>query len=361
MKVGILTHHDGINHGSFLQAYCLQETLKSFGLDVCVINYKSRYQYEKEYTALLGTRKSYLNPRTYLNLTKFKMVNKIFKFRRNQKLFNLTKFSHDASKIANSEDFDLVLLGSDEIWNFKNPIIGIDLAYFGKEIKAKRIVSYAPSFGQINPDDALPEEIIRCLKRLSAISVRDNNSLEILNKLSLPAEKVLDPTFLCDIHLPNSLPRISNYILIYMTSVTNEEIQKIRHYAQENGKKLVAVGYEQNWCDRSFMSVDIFEWLIFFKHADMVITNGFHGTVYSILNKKKFCVLNPGVKSNKVENLLKDFDLACRKIDKPDLLEDILKQEIDYERVFQMIEAYRKKSVEYLEKVCKRISVNDCF
>ncbi len=357
-KVGILTFHDGINHGGFLQAYCLQEVLKKEGKQVKIINYKSAEHRTKERKVFLGNSiKSYLRPkqlkRIILNLFK------IIKFKNNQKLLESTKYSQEVSSIIKSESFDTVILGSDEIWNFKNPLVGLDLTYFGKDIKANKIISYAPSFGQVSTDELIDRDIIDCLQNLSSVSARDSNSIQILNSLSITAQKVLDPTFLHEITLPEKKLNTDKYILIYLTGVTpSKDVEYLRQYARANNKKLLAISYPQSWCDRSFVNVGIFEWLRFFKDADAVITNTFHGSIYSILYKKNFCVFRSEYKANKINSLLQDLSLLEFKVDNVRDVIQRLSNPPDYFKVFEKISDYREQSLNYLRYSLNESTVN---
>lgn len=352
MKVGILTCHDSINHGSFLQAYCLQEALKKLGLEVKIINYKSRHQHLKEHQAFLGSFSSYLNPILYLKHKELRRrvlnFSKIQKFKKNHKLFNLTRFSHQVINASRDEDFDLVVLGSDEIWNFKNDFLGLDLTYFGQGISARKIISYAPSFGQVTSADKIPQEVFDCLQKLSAISVRDENSLRILKTHSLNAIKVLDPTFLHEVKIPHTYNSLSNYVLIYMTYAEGEDISYFQEYAKKRQKKLIAIGYEHSWCDLSFVNIDVFEWLNFFRNADTIFTNSFHGSIYSILNRKDFYVVRPTAKSNKINNLLNDLGLSSRIVNQLKDLSQIQGQILSYDEVEKAIKTYKQKSFDYL-------------
>ena len=227
------------------------------------------------------------------------------------------------------------------------------MTYFGKGIKAQKIISYAATFGRsISTNESIPHEVISQLHSLDSISVRDDNSLKIIQHLSLKAEKVLDPTFLYNVKLPNFGKNISDYILLYILDIAPGDIFRIQEYARLNNKKLIAVGYSKDWCDKSFVDVDVFEWLNFFTNASFVITNTFHGTIYSILFRKRFCVLEPE-KSVKITSLLNDLSLYDHYIKDTSTLSDCLSKNIDYDAVFQRIELFKKKSMNYLrEKLC---------
>lgn len=309
MKIGILTFHDGINHGAYLQVYCLQQYLLSQGYQNQIINYRSFDHYMKEYSIFLGTR--LLRNRKQWHFW-FKNLIKVVKFRNSHRSFYLTRYVSKVEKIAEREHFDTLILGSDEIWNYKNPLAGFDLAYFGHGINATKKISYAPSFGMITPAEGVPQSAKTALGELSAISVRDNNSLEIIRSLSLSATKVLDPTFLYTVPVTQPKINIADYVLIYAGSMSEAEKQLVQRFAAEKGLIIVSVGYYKPWADVDFMSAGISEWLELFSKANCIFTNTFHGTIYSILNRKPFWVLNPGSKTNKIIGLLEDLNLESR-------------------------------------------------
>ncbi|MFA5337143.1 MAG: polysaccharide pyruvyl transferase family protein [Candidatus Omnitrophota bacterium] len=347
IKVGILTLYP-FNHGALLQAYCLQEAVKELGVAVKIIHYRKINSYVLEYRDFLGNPKQYIRPRTLK--VKILTLLKLIKLWRNRRFLQLTDFSQNIGKITAKEKFDIVILGSDEIWNYKNAVVGFDLTYFGKGIKTKKLVSYGVSFGQVNFGEKINEQVVDCLRHLNCISVRDLNSLEIIRSFSLKAEKVLDPTFLHDICLPPFGKKLPGYILVYLNFISRENVFYIREYARKNNKKLIAIGLHMPWCDMNFIDVDVFEWLNFIKHADSVITNTFHGTIFSILYKKSFCVLDVGTKVNKISSLLDDFNLIRQKTDNAKNLNELLNQTLDYSDVFKIVDRVKRESLNYLKK-----------
>ena len=352
MKIGILTCHDGINHGSFLQAYCLQKTIELLGFSqVEIINYKSKHAYKIENETFLGSLRSYFNPSLYLNPQNLKYrisnIRKVANFKKAHRLFNLTRFSHDISQLTSESGFDIVLLGSDEIWNFKNPVLGGDLVYFGEGVNSKKIASYATSFGQVSFPTQIPHKYETAIKQLNFISVRDTNSQKIVSALGLQSEKVLDPTFLYSISDERLSLESEEYILVYMTHINPEQAEFIKRFSRQRNIRLVALGYNHQWCDKNIVNVGVFEWLNYFRYAKFIFTNSFHGTIYSILNKQDFCIINPDLKSNKIYDLLDELSLQSRVyIPGIDLSKPIL-----YDEVFETIELKREHSIATLKKI----------
>ena len=290
MKIGILTFHDGLNHGAFLQAYASFNFLQKTNNEVCIINYKNKYHLQKEGIFQIF---NYRNPFRIIDFFKKRKA-----FRIDQKKFLLTKFTTNIEDVI-SLDLDTVLVGSDVVWNTK--IFGFDKIYFGGLDKFKQI-AYAASFGWSNTDD-YQSSIIKGISKFSQISVRDNNSKKIIKSLiDFSPKIVVDPTFLCDWknheYLTDRVKKYSNYILVYAYNLNKDEINFVKDYAKKNNLKCISIGYRQKWCDENLIDVGPFEWLSFFKNASYVVTSTYHGTIFSIIYKKLFYVsINSKIKS----------------------------------------------------------------
>lgn len=361
MLIGILTFHNEINHGAFLQTYCLQETLKRMGNTVDIINYSSPFYLRNHNNAIRYTcfRLRNYRHRSYRYNAISTLIKEIkFRYARQTKL-STTQFSEDINYIIRQKKYDLIILGSDEIWNFENLGRGLDLAYFGKGIDKCRIISYACSFGNISLNQAIPGEVVNNLKKISSISVRDNNSLSIVNSVSLNAQKVLDPTFLYHVnpfHTQRS-KNIENYILIYAVDLKPETVKIIQDYSRKNGLKILALSYQQSWADINIIDAGVFEWLSFFEKAEIVITNTFHGTIFSILNQRQFCVAEMGNKSIKIKDLLEELGLLQQIAFSSTEIPEILSKTIDYTPVISTIELLKTKSMDFLNKELEDCSV----
>ena len=338
MQVGILTFHDGINYGAFFQVYALQSFLLQHGFDCQVINYKSIGFTKREYKVFLKPRRPIYSMRN---------IRKIIRFRKAQKKLCLTKRIFKQKKLSKLT-FDRIIIGSDEVWNFKSRSIGYDLTYFSQGLKADHIISYAASFGSINADDAIPFELKECLNRIDCISVRDENSANIMRALSKKRiQIVLDPVFLIDLSAEAITAPEEGFILVY-GAFTKQMIHHIIEYARLVGKKIVSVCYNFPWCDINLDTLGPFQWLGYFASCDCVITTMFHGMICSILNRKQFCMFSTPYRKNKVGNLLSDLELSNRMIAGDRSVKDVFAEQIDYTKVNTRIEAKRCQSEKFL-------------
>ena len=128
MQINILTYYNAINVGAFLQAYCLRSFLSEiFTCDVYFVPQKEIKYFYKMYAPLLKSKNF-----KYI----FNSIKRIRNSRRAQKKY---------FKISSKNNIDLLVVGSDELWNIENPIFSIQ--NFGLSIPAIKKISYAVSMG----------------------------------------------------------------------------------------------------------------------------------------------------------------------------------------------------------------------
>jgi len=341
MKIGILTYHDGINYGCYFQAYAFQETIKSLGYDVKFINYKRFNFWFNEYKSLLKTKR--------LNLL-VNNIKKIFVFNEAQKKLNTTSFTFSSKKVLDKE-YDILIIGSDEVWNFIAPIIGFDPVYYGYNSKAKRKISYGSSMGFVPVDKEIPDQAKIGLKDFDFLSVRDDNTEKIIQKnLDISAVRVIDPTFLYNFSGLEKSIEDENFIIYYGLSIDQNYKDAIVKFAKDNNKKLISVGFFHPWCDSYIIDLDPFKWLSYFKNASHVITTMFHGTAFSIKYKKNFCSIKTDIRVNKISSLLNEFTLSNRLVSNPSEIKEVLANEIDYTQANSILTDKIYHSKEYLKK-----------
>ncbi|MFC1710087.1 polysaccharide pyruvyl transferase family protein [Patescibacteria group bacterium] len=341
-KVGIITYHDGINYGAYFQAHSLFRLLEEvFKLDVEFINYKSlRHRLLEN---LVFYHRFY--DLQYLRNN----INKIYKFKKAQSKFKVSRKVISKTWFRKIK-YDYVFYGSDEIWNFKNPLVGFNPIYFGSFVDSEK-VSYAPSFGSLSDSIKLSEKIVSELSTFKSISVRDKNSQQIILKnLRKKVPIVLDPTLLIGDELTPVLPKSKGYVLVYTTKIDDKILESIKMFAYKHNKQLISVGYYYSWCDRSYVDVGPSEWLGFYENADYVITSMFHGTIYAIKSKKNFVSIITEYRRNKLSSFLEEIGLKSRILTKPKDLDKILSRKPSYDKAFKEISARKKKSLEYIKQ-----------
>lgn len=207
--------------------------------------------------------------------------------------------------------YDVYLVGSDQVWN---PRMGSTLLpYFLDFAPAHaRCASYAASLGV----GTLPTPVFlkyrALLRRFSFIGLREKRGVELLSRMNLPAQiqQTVDPTLLLSAHdwqeaarKPDGLP--PQYILLYELIASPETVQLAQSMARQSRLPLVRIG------DGAYGPGE-FLWL--FAHAAGVVTNSFHGTVFSILNHRPFYTVVPRTMKNgsRITSLLELAGLSAR-------------------------------------------------
>lgn len=359
MRIGIISMQRLFNYGSFLQAYGLKNLLTELGHEVEFIDAK-------------------LADGTFLNIPPKRTLeyycrNIIRKLTR-PKLYNLSvKRSNDflykyfpvlgLTNTPNSNtNYDAVIIGSDEVFSYCQFIKwGGTTMYFGDNIESSKIISYAGSFGYTTYDElkisGILDHLGELLRRFTAISVRDENSRQIIVKLLGSEPYVhLDPVMIYNFeHVVPKKCKYKNYILIYGYDnrlTEHEYVSQIKAFAKENSKIIIGAGVYHDWCDVN-ISVDPFELLACVINADYVVSETFHGTVFSIKYQKNFAVVVRDSNREKLGDLLNRFGLQGKILSPDNNLKQVFSFQYSKEKVEQMISFEIRKTQEYFKKYLK--------
>lgn len=338
-NIGIVTYHDGFNYGAYLQVYALYNTIKIIGFNSVIINYKNEQLWKNEIKCLFGTKRPFLF---------IKNLFKYYAFKKAQKLLNLGDFTTDSSVISSS-DYKAIIYGSDEIWNFENPLLGIDSFYFGVGIEDVKKISYAPSCGTLLSKTTFPTKINNSLKSFYAVSARDYNTRDILQgNLSITPPIVLDPTFLYDFKPETTHCKEKNFILVYTTGFSRDEQIMIKQIAKETGQKLVSIGYRNSFCDKNIIGIGPFEFLGYYARADYIITSMFHGTIFALKAKKQFIILVDQYRKNKLAYIIDKLNISNR-IANASNLRLKMNEHLDYKDINYILEKEIENSFNFLK------------
>lgn len=378
MKIGILTFHYAHNAGACLQAFALKEYISSFGHNVTIINYQNHtihnlypkkltvpltfydFKHPNELNKKLKLRKDYRFGRK-----EWKIQHKRFESFINHYLLEGKREVLDSNKIGNF-DFDLIVGGSDQIWN-KQLTGGLDLTYL-LDFKTKaRKGFYAASSGTdvLDDDDIKAFESI-FLSRNNYISVREPTLSVFLSdvfKRSVPS--VVDPCFLLSpedyirfFSLDNfpSKPK-KRYLLAYFISEKNKRIREMVYViANALGLDIVELHYRKNRdMNKKYQTsnFDPIEFLQLIYHSDFIVTNSFHGTVFSIMFKKQFYSVYK--EDARKDNVLKAFNLSHRHI--RDFSEINLNEKVSFEDV--NLNDYTSSSKQFLSEMIRGCANNE--
>ncbi|MHA1428708.1 MAG: polysaccharide pyruvyl transferase family protein [Candidatus Helarchaeota archaeon] len=338
-KVGIFTFQDAENFGGALQAYGLQETVRKLGVESEIINYKNK--------GVL--KRNFLKTAYYLSTFQpaIKRAKSFSKFK--EKNFRLSKERiykvNDLDKI--SDRYDYFLFGSDQIWNPKLAN-GFDDIYLGNFRSTAKKISYAASLGinELNNDEV--SILNQKIRNLDSISVREENMIPMLNK---EAEVVLDPTLLLEAEdwkpLVKKAAPDHDFIYVYQLH-NNRNLDKfLQEFAsQTNLNVLMTSPYIKlrKYPYKKVNEIGPANFLDYIDKSKFVVTDSFHGVIFSILFKKPFFTFIPLNRGERIKNLLQKLSLLHR----IDISIDSVNLIIDYEETHRILEQLRNNSINFL-------------
>ena len=363
-KIGILTFWNVPNYGAYMQAYALQKTLGEIFPkdDVRQIAYLNPRHFNVYY-GIVNTDYRYflINPRFYCNLF-HRLVNqgKIEQLKSFFQYFEQIPHTRPFSAVELSQEkFDAVVLGSDIVWDYKQGIFGNDRFLFGNDFKSDKIISYAASFGTVKAGDTPPAYVMSGLKNMNAISVRDENSAQLVKQYTgKDALVVLDPTLLMDANDDKFVkPDMDNYIVVYGSSFTPELIRGAREYADKHNLKLVCLDSLDDtfdWCDVNVSQDGLtpFAWCGYFKHAKAIFTCTYHGLLFGLIFQKRIIFSPTQFILDKASSLI-DYLNLCEVLVEMKGFAEKADWEWDYAQIQPKFDVLKEKSLAFLKESLK--------
>lgn len=355
MKIAILSMQQVKNYGSFLQAYSLKHNIEVLGHTCDFINIVPGEQLGQYKISKFHKAKLLLQRLAGIDFVKrFKSI-KTFQSRFSKEF--LPELGVELGE--NNNHYDVVVIGSDEVFNCAQVTwFGFSRQLFGEGLNADKVISYAGSFGattvQKLEELGIKDVVAGLLSKMDKISIRDVNSFETVKSLIGTApEKHLDPVLIYnyDHLIPKSVP-LKDFMIVYTyPGRINDkgEIAAIKAFAKSKGLKLISVGHYFSWCD-DVVIPHPFEVLAYFKNASYIVTDTFHGSVFSIKYNKPFATIVRGMNNNKLSHLLQQFGLNSRIVYSLENMPSILETPIDYQSINEIIEKETKKSLTYLKE-----------
>lgn len=372
MKIGIISIHSAHNFGSVLQAYALQEKIKKLGNKVQIINYRPNY-IDAEYKLFsIEYYKKHKGIKNKILRLIFRILTIKSRIKKYQKFENFIKENMDTTKVFSSYkelinynfDFDVVICGSDQIWNTKITK-GIDKTYFLDFINKNILkVAYAPSIGNNKIDKKYIKEFKNKINSFDFLSVREKSTSDFLKKYTnKKINSVLDPTLLLekkewDRFIKKSSIKLPNkYVLVYMLEYNNkfkDIVLKISNYLNITVISINKRKYFNK--EKLFSNIGPEDFLKLFKNAEMIITNSFHGTAFSIIFEKRICIIpneNSGMRLIDLSNKL-GFEKNVITNEKELILPKITK-EPNYKKINDNIKKQKEISEKFINDVMSSI------
>lgn len=372
-KIGIITILNVNNYGAELQAFALNYRLRKLGYDNEIINYLyyKHPDYKKEKSSSPIVKISFVTNLKGIILKWIDTFNRLT-HPRNAKIrktrfddfhklnTNISKPYKSFSELYDAKlEYDTFIVGSDQVWN-PNTRTSIKPYFLTFVPKDKNRISYASSFGVGSLDSRFYAAYKDCFGHLDHISCREKAGLNIIKEVTgKEGTHVVDPTLLLSkkewesIMIPYTSKE--SYILMYILTHSPYITALALEIQKRTGLKIIRVCFnsiniEKNPSILNIVDAGPAEFLGLYANASFVITNSFHGSIFSLIFEKQFFTITPLSKSNnsRQEGLLKMVGLEHRILKEGSAINVISLDTIDYTLVNNIIETEKQKSIDFL-------------
>lgn len=373
-RIALVSVHNDPNYGSALQAYALAYAIKREGYECEYLNYTPAPSHNSLKTRVKAVVKSLLikigilkeakSEYSYWRTPEFKCQKQLFEDFHEKRIPCSSRFYDPTTIKEANRQYDCFLVGSDQTWSpyvtiQKNNINFLDFVEAGK-IKG----SYAPSLGTCNLKEEYVEKLKEKISDFAFLSCREKQNAEFLsNCLGRKVHHVLDPTLLLNreewLQVSESIKMPEKYILCYVLGTK----QRIASYAENLSiKESIPVYFivsrpEYLSKTNALNNVTPGQFITLISNASYVITDSFHGSLFSINFQRQFYVFTKREESSKtndndrIGDLLSILGLSDRLIKDS---YDIKNREISYKDVYRKVDIFRQSSLSYLSNMlCK--------
>lgn len=364
MKIAIITPYEADNMGAMLQTLALKKYLESKGHETVHVRFRSDSEIWKWF--------SWNCPGLDINLLKYwaRFIKhpidniKIFPDYRNtikrymwikarKRIFREYLDRLPVVELHNNEKIDLYVLGSDEIWNVSSPLFRNKI--FWGEGYTPSVVYAASMSGAGIEEFKKYSEYIKYFNNFDYITVRDQNTQNVLQTFTgLCAEKVVDPTLLMTKGIASSEEEKKDWLLLYgYPSEWKKCSEYIKRFAKEQKLKIVSLWFYLDFADKNILCAPE-QFQHYLSISRYVVTNTFHGSIFSVLGGTQFVTYSP---KSKAAELLGDLKQESRIIYETDSYSDFaetLSTKCDYEETRLIIRTKQKESQNILDRMLRK-------
>lgn len=348
MKAVIVTVYDSVNSGSYWQARALESAMESMGAEVAFLERRKDVGASSSFASVIMTMIKSMLKYGVGSALQYKHISDSFK------VANL----HNriiSEKEALSDLHNVFILGSDTIWNVAERYFARNWEiYWGKMFEGHTVFPYAASIGNTTKTEVQMrkglEEVIHSWR---CIGVRDEHTKNIIEELSgRHCELVCDPTLLFgqDYYAEKcGVESKSGFVFLYLFSkLDDKEAKSLIEFAR--GKNLrIVIGsshVKPSYCDEIILNTPE-NFIRYMLAADYIVTDTYHGTVFSVNFNKNFIVLDRGKK--KVYEFLETVRLSDRMKTGSRSFSSIFHESANYHQTNSIIDVLRQKSWDYLK------------
>lgn len=380
MEIGIITFFDNGNYGSELQTLALNDYLESKGHNVVFINVKAKNKFLRALELLFDRIKKTYILRKDAELFLYSKDRQANQAKQRNIAPELRRKIHDfmSSRIAMERiarlnfppirRIDAFICGSDQVWSALR--IPFAPEYFLSGIPSNRKIAYAPSLGIDNIPTFFFNRAGKYIRDFKYLSVREDAAIKVLNeRFSLDAAQVLDPTMLVGReYWDEKLERVGlmkpsfEYVFCYFLGEIPVTIISVIESLFKD-KKIIMLPYEDDSRRVSnglYQEADPLEFVNLIKYADCVLTDSFHGSIFSVLYGKRFVVtkrthVGRVSQTSRIKSLLRLVHQEERYCSEKEDIERLLTQDIDSDVIISEIRNMQAKSRAFLDNALTEV------
>ena len=368
-RVGVITLHNSPNYGSCLQAYATQKVFEGIGAETSIIDYYRHdaipeNETERALNGQLAKRIPIFKIPGVKSLARIPVSRMVARrsaplneFRRAKLNLTSKKYYSAADLESDPPEADVYCTGSDQVWNsiwnggFERAFY---LSFASSDTKK---IAYAASIGKSSLEDWEIPLMRDALSRYDAISVREVEAAELLDSIGVHGVvPVVDPTLMLE---PSEWRNISDgwasdepYILLYQLNRNSEFDAYAQRVSNATGLPILRIAYgvhERRSGETAVICPSVGRFLSLFFGAEIVLTDSFHGTAFSVNLEKRFVSVSPGRFSGRIAGFLEKMDLSERYLnDCGDV--DLALEDIDFTEIVGALEKERNKAKGFLTR-----------
>ncbi len=365
MKIGIATISDGTNYGNRLQNYAVEQVAKRYADDVTTIDVGDRIQVPFVESLKIRYRSMQKSGKWYMRLRRLNFD------RFNKRNIHFTPYTY---RDMDFSDYDYVLCGSGQIWNFRFRIIRENEDYyFARFVPPEKRVAFSASVGTNVISDGFEDTFEDGVLNIKAVSVREESATNLIKQTAnKDAICTIDPTLMLDEEdwlkiekKPKGVQK-DNFILTYFMGLKNEDTQNyVKKLSKELNCRVINLhsefekGIKKDERESFTYSPSEFVWLV--KNCKVMLTDSFHGCVFSILMDKPFQCFARQEKSGidmscRLDTLFAKLEIGdwCRGNIQKNAKEVLFK---DYSNVSKNLQRERKIASDYLKSALTKNTI----
>lgn len=385
-QLGLCICYSVKNYGSMLQAYATEKFVEKSNIDFHIVRYEKTHNFlfymnsickllnsnfrNNVYTQFAYKLALKKNPELRRNISA--RINKFQDFQDNY-FKNFTEIAKNYSELQSiGKKYPAYLVGSDQLWL----PAGLSTNFYNLKFtdEAALRISYATSFGVSKIPFYQRKRTKEFLQRIQCLSVREKKAVEMISSITgKQAELVVDPTLLLTSEEWEScIPRNENlygdYIFVYFIGNNQLHREAVHKLKERTGLKTVALIHIDEYIptDDTIFDVTPFnvgpsEFVNLIRNAKYICTDSFHGSVFSIIHKKQFCIFDRFSENSKhstnsrITSLCSVLGLNNRRFTEGADIYEIQKNPIQYDHVSQKLQEIRESSIEFLNNAFERI------